>query len=172
MQNTKRVILLAWLLLGNTILVVAQFGLPEGSQQTMLGLTTRIADIDSSLTVDQFSLAQRRELFKRLFQADQQYRDSLVNGAKSELKQQLFSNRMAANDQANQVLLRKIVSRFGWPTRKEYGDQATFAAWLIVWHSNLTYQNRYYPLIKRAYQQGLIKQNPVELQKRLTRYCK
>lgn len=110
------------LFLANNLQVLAQADLPEGSQMTMLDIISHIADLDSSLNIDHYSLAQRRLLFKRLFQADQQYRDSLVNGAKSDLKQQLFSNRMVANDQTNQVLLSKIVNRFGWPTRKQYGD--------------------------------------------------
>lgn len=83
-------------------------------------MTSRIADIDSSLKIDPYSLTQRKGLFNQLYQADQRYRDSLISGAKSALKQQLFTHRMVANDQANQVLLSKIVNRFGWPTMKQY----------------------------------------------------
>lgn len=79
---------------------------------------------------------------------------------------------MVANDLANQVLLSKIINRFGWPTVKQHGDQGTLTAWLIVWHSDLNYQRRYYPLIKSAYERGFIKQNPVELGQRLNHYSK
>ena len=172
MQSASSVRILILLLLANRALVVAQINLPEGSQMKIFDMTSRIADIDSSLKIDHYSLTQRKGLFNQLYQADQRYRDSLVNGAKSVLKQQLFTHRMVANDQANQVLLSKIVNRFGWPTLKQYGDQGAFTAWIIVWHSDLNYQRRYYPLIKSAYERGLIKQSPSELGQRLKRYTK
>ncbi len=172
MWRVKSKDVLILLFLANSTLVMAQVDLPEGSQMKMLGMTSRIADIDSSLEINHYSLAQQRHLLNRLFQADQQYRDSLTNGAKSALKQQLFTHRMVANDQANQALLTKIINRFGWPTIKQHGDQGALAAWLIVWHSDLSYQRRYYLLIKSAYKQGLIKQNPIEIEQRLKRYSR
>lgn len=79
----------------------------------MSEMTSRIADVDSSLNINHYSLTQQKKLFNQLYQANQQYRDSLVNGAKSALKQRLFTHRKVANDQANQVLLSKIVNQFG-----------------------------------------------------------
>lgn len=172
MWSIRSIGVLILLLLANTTLVVAQTDLPGGSQMKIFEMISRIADIDSSLRIDHYSITQRKRLLNQLYQADQRYRDSLVNGAKSALKQQLFTHRMVANDQANQVLLNKIVNRFGWPTIKQYGDQEAFTAWLIVWHSDLNYQRRYYPLIKSAYERGLIKQSHTELGQRLNRYSK
>ncbi len=150
--------------------LIAQNRLPDGSQTVILEMTSRIADVDSSLSVNHYSPTQRKALLKQLYQTDQQYRDSAVNGSQSTAKQQLFSHKIVANDQANQVLLRKLVKKFGWPTQRDYGDQGTTTAWLIVWHADPDYQKQYYSVIKKAYQQGLIKQNPTQLDKRLRRF--
>jgi hypothetical protein len=152
--------------------LIAQGKLPNGSQTIMFEMTSRIADTDSSLSIKHYSLVQRRTLLKQLYQIDQRYRDSLQNGSRLTFKQQLFSHKMVANDQANQVLLRKLVETFGWPTQREYGEQGTLTAWLIVWHAKPDYQKRYFPLIKRAYQQGFIKQSPSQLGERLKRFSK
>ena len=151
---------------------MAQTELPSGSQTKMFEMTSRIADIDSSLRIDHYPLAQRRKLLAQLYEIDQRYRDSLVNGSKSVSKQQLFSHKLIANDQANRALLTKFINRFGWPTHQQYGDHGTFTAWLVVWHAEPDYQKRYYPLIKKAYQQGLIKQNPNELERRIRPFSK
>lgn len=172
MQSIKNISASAMLLLWASPLLIAQRKMPEGSQTMMVEMTSRIADIDSSFSINHYSLAQRRALLRQLHQVDQRYRDSIENGSRSPSKQQLFSHKMIANDQANQVLLRKLVEAFGWPTQREYGEQGPFTAWLLVWHAKPDYQKRYYPLIKRAYEQGLIKQNHIELGQRLKRYSK
>jgi len=138
----------------------------------MLEMTSRIADIDSSLQVKNYSLTQRIALLRQLHQIDQRYRDSLENGSRSASKQQFFTHKMVANDQANQVLFRKLVDTFGWPTQHKYGEQGTQIAWLIVWHAKPDYQKRYYPLMKQAYQQGLIRQDPSQIGERLKRFSK
>lgn len=152
--------------------LMAQSKLPEGSQVVLFEMTSRIADMDSSLHVKHYSLSQRRILFKQLYQNDQRYRDSIENGSRLTSKQELFSHKMVANDKANQVLLGKLVDTFGWPTQREYGEQGPFTAWLIVWHADPDYQKRYYPLMKQAYERGLIKQSHIELGQRLKRYSR
>lgn len=172
MQTMKNISALAVLLLWVGLSLEAQHKLPDGSRTTMLEMTSRIADIDSSLQVKHYSLTQRIALLKQLYQIDQRYRDSLENGSRSASKQQLFTHKMIANDQANQVLFRKLVDTFGWPTQPKYGEQGTQIAWLIVWHAKPDYQKRYYPLMKQAYQQGLIRQDPSQIGERLKRFYK
>ncbi len=172
MQSIKSVSASVMLLLWASSLLIAQSKLPDGSQTMMVEMTSRIADLDSSLAINHYSLSQRRALFRQLYQIDQRYRDSIENGSRSISKQQLFSHKMVANDQANQVLLRKLVETFGWPTQREYGEQGTQIAWLIVWHAKPDHQKRYYPLMKQAYQQGLIRQDPSQIGERLRRFSK
>lgn len=172
MQSIKNICALAMLFLWVKSSVKAQNKLPGGSRAMMFEMTSQIADVDSSLQLTHYSLTQRIALLKQLHQIDQRYRDSLENGSRSFAKQQLFSHKMVANDQANQVLFGKLVKTFGWPTQQKYGEQGTQTAWLIVWHAKPDYQKRYYPLMKQAYQQGLIKQNPGQLGERLKRFPK
>ncbi|GAB4017545.1 hypothetical protein GCM10028808_49220 [Spirosoma migulaei] len=60
------------LLLANSLLM-AQVDLPGGSQMKILEMTSRIADIDSSLQVDQYTLVQRKQLLNQLYKSDQRY---------------------------------------------------------------------------------------------------
>jgi len=170
MKKTKAVCALLIVCVWFCSALIAQNRLPDGSQTIIAEMTSRIADVDSSLSINHCSPTQRKSLLKQLYHTDQQYRDSAVNGSQSTVKQQLFSHKIIANDQANQVLLSKLVKKFGWPTQREYGDQGAMTAWLIVWHAAPNYQKQYYPLIKKAYQQGLVKQNPTQLDERLHCY--
>lgn len=61
MWGVKSVGALILLFLANSILVTAQVDLLEGSQIKMLGMISRIADVDRSLKIDHYSLAQQRQ---------------------------------------------------------------------------------------------------------------
>jgi Family of unknown function (DUF6624) len=53
-------------------------------------------------------------------------------------------------DQENRNRLDKIVKQYGWPTIRLVGRRANQAAFLIVQHAELSYQKKYFPLIKEA----------------------
>jgi len=89
-QNVKTLSALAALLLWVVPSLVAQPRLPDGSRKAMLEMTSRMADIDSSLPVKHYSLAQRVSLLKQLYRIDQRYRDSLEDSAHPSFRQQLF----------------------------------------------------------------------------------
>ncbi|MVM35478.1 hypothetical protein GO755_35985 [Spirosoma sp. HMF4905] len=152
--------------------LIAQTNIPKGSAEVMtewITYTGNIADIDSSLKITHYSVSQCKQLINQLYQIDQRYRDSVMNGSKSREKQDYFWRKIKANDSANQALLTKIVTRYGWPTIHQYGEHESFTAWLIVWHADRDYQRKYYPLIKQAYQRGTIKTSYLELYKRLNK---
>ena len=53
-------------------------------------------------------------------------------------------------DRRNRKELVKIIERFGWPGISMVGMDAYRAAFLVVQHADLTYQKRYFDLIKEA----------------------
>lgn len=128
------------------------------------------ADMDSTLPVKAYSVRQIRQLFQRMHRLDQQYRDSVGNGSKTSAKQAFYWRKIKANDQVNQVLLAKIITAFGWPTISKFGAEASDTAWLIAWHADAAYIERYYNLMERAYHRQEIKANSFhEVKKRFSR---
>lgn len=50
--------------------------------------------------------------------------------------------------------LEEIVAQHGWPGKAQYGSMAASAAFLILQHSDLSYQKKYLPLARVAAQKG------------------
>ncbi|WP_461085447.1 DUF6624 domain-containing protein [Spirosoma flavus] len=151
----------------------AQSAHPQGSNKLMVEWAAyladkgRVADMDSLLPVQHYSLTDCKQLLNRLYENDQRYRDSLINGSQTKQKQNFYWRKIIANDKTNQALLTKIITRYGWPTIKQYGKQGSETAYLIVWHADVTYRRKYYPLIKQSFERGTITDNPLELAERL-----
>lgn len=59
-------------------------------------------------------------------------------------------------DQSNQLRIDSIIRLYGWLSPQEVGFQASQGLFLVVQHAPLDYQKKYYPLIKRAEQDGKI----------------
>lgn len=57
-------------------------------------------------------------------------------------------------DSINIVRLNSIVTEYGWPTRSLVGNDGARAAFIIVQHSNLEMQKKYFPLIEAAANKG------------------
>jgi hypothetical protein len=114
------------------------------------------ADIDSSIKVNEYSLVQIRQLLSKMMVVDQLYRDSLMSVPGTDKRYLGYAAKVTANDKANQAILTKIIAHMDWPKRSVVGNEGVDAAWLIVWHANRPYQDRYFPLIQKAYHSGEI----------------
>jgi hypothetical protein len=90
------------------------------------------ADIDPFTSIDGLTKNELIQLFARMHQADQQYRDSLYGGRKE--KEAFFSRKMRGNDEANLKILDNIIQRHGWPHKSVFGEEAALTAWLVIWH--------------------------------------
>lgn len=90
------------------------------------------ADIDPFISMDGMTVEEVKQLFERMYKADQQYRDSLNAGRKE--NEAFYIRKMIANDEANLKILDKIVEKFGWPRISIFGKEAGETAWLIIWH--------------------------------------
>jgi uncharacterized protein DUF6624 len=67
-------------------------------------------------------------------------------------------------DAENQKIVSDILSRYGWPNRKEYGSigpaQVVF---LVIQHAPLAYQKQYYEIVKQAVESGSLMKNSFAL---------
>ena len=90
------------------------------------------AEIDPFIDVDKLSTDGIKKLLREMYQIDQKYRDSIINGNKA--LQAHFKMKMGANDQANKILLDKILDKHGWPVISKFGADASNISWYVVWH--------------------------------------
>ncbi len=72
-------------------------------------------------------------------------------------------SRQSAIDAQNLRRLDEIVSQFGWPEISTFGSKAATTAFLIVQHSELDNQKKYFPLIKAAAAKGEAKRSSLAL---------
>ena len=90
------------------------------------------ADIDPFVSIEDMSVDEVKVLLDKMYQADQQYRDSLQNGNPE--REDYYGKKMAANDQANRKLLNKIIEKYGWPGIAQFGEAGAQTAWYVAWH--------------------------------------
>jgi len=102
--------------------------------------------------------ALRQELIK-MGDEDQKHRDELVarmkelSGADGERAMKRFVEVVKKQnkiDKRNIFRLEEIIARYGWPTKSMVGKEASDSAFLIVQHADLSYQKKYFPLLKEA----------------------
>jgi hypothetical protein len=53
-------------------------------------------------------------------------------------------------DASNIKRLEEIISQYGWPTKSRVGKEASNAALVILQHAELSYQEKYFPMVKEA----------------------
>jgi hypothetical protein len=108
------------------------------------------------------SEALRRELVK-MGEDDQKHRQEMMDlmdrlassdSEKVARKWKQVVERQNALDTRNRQRLDEIVKEHGWPKRSVFGDDASGVAFLIVQHSDIEYQKKYFPLIKEAASRG------------------
>ncbi len=102
--------------------------------------------------------ALRQELIKR-GNEDQKYRDELATlmkelaGADGERVMKSFValiKKQNKIDKRNMKRLEEMIARYGWPTKRMVGKEASESAFLIVQHADLVSQQKYFPLLKAA----------------------
>jgi hypothetical protein len=102
-----------------------------------------------------------------IFQGDQKYRLLRMKVAKEE---GLESNTMKElgkkqleNDSINLLKVIDILDNFGWPEPKLIGSQGTDILWLVIQHTDLKTQEKYFPMIKDAVKKGFLSTSKLAL---------
>ena len=104
----------------------------------------------SGYSIEILNPTLRDELLK-LKKFDQEIRKKLVKGITEKQKTGLEED-LLKNDIANEVFLKTIVSKYGWPSEKLVGSDGSQAAWLLLQHCdhNPQFQKKCLSLMKDA----------------------
>jgi len=107
--------------------------------------------LDSSINVSTLSQEECNQLIERMFEVDQQYRDSLNRNMQDEAQRKHFGRLITVNDVANRAVLLKILKRYGWPCDTDK-RKLSYKAWFIPWHtrSNFEMLSEFYSYMKKA----------------------
>lgn len=107
--------------------------------------------LDSSINVSALSREECNQLIERMFEVDQQYRDSLNRNMQDEVQFKRFGRLITVNDVANRAVLLKILKRYGWPCDTDK-RKLSYKAWFIPWHirSNHEMLSEFYSYMKKA----------------------
>lgn len=94
----------------------------------------------------------RHELLSRAEQ-DQAIRNELISHGVTNPDKTILA-RMQAIDSANTERMKAIVNRYGWPGPELVGQDGSEAAFLLVQHADLAFQQKMLPLVEKAYRSG------------------
>lgn len=120
-----------------------------------------VADIDTSTSFGQLSYNEYLTWIDKLLIVDQKYRvqERKISQKSDSVAYGKIWKRIKANDRANEVVLLKLLKKFGWPCNDE---TRSFKTWIIVWHSDFLPRRNgiahetFVPFIRRAYKAGCI----------------
>lgn len=107
-------------------------------------------ELDSSININNISLNDCNLLIEKMYKIDQQYRDSTIKYSSDKTKRDFFNKTISINDIVNQILLLKIIERYGWPC--DDTKKISTKAWFIAWHarSNFVLLSKFYSYIDKA----------------------
>jgi hypothetical protein len=130
-----------------------------GAQSPPAGNGTATAQTEKSNEGDGCKNPELRDELLNLGEEDQQHRLVLhelftkyPDGIPQSETEKVLELQKAqdAIDQRNIARLEEIVAQYGWPGKSLVGDKAAQAAFLIVQHAELAYQEKYLPILKDA----------------------
>lgn len=109
---------------------------------------------DAQLGINQFLKGQ----LQAIYTTDQQPRSRIdsvmrVYGQNFPQMQQLWQS-IRRVDSINLIKIEQIIQQYGYPGQRLVGAKLANTAWLIIQHSSLAIQEKYFPLIEQAANQG------------------
>lgn len=98
------------------------------------------------------------DILKQIYDLDQQHRKKLKPtaaqyGYESPEYRNLWKE-INFQDSLNQIQVFGLIDQYGWLGKKQVGNKASKTVFLVVQHSDLTAQERYLPLMRRAAAEG------------------
>lgn len=127
---------------------------PVRALVAMLAWAAAAFAAESSRPPDQARLDALRAELEAMHQTDQAQRQQMdqvrrEHGQNSAQMRELWA-KQNQSDSYNIKRLEEIIAEIGWPKRSEVGERAASAAFLILQHSDLSYQKKYLPLARAA----------------------
>jgi hypothetical protein len=104
------------------------------------------------------SITNIRAELEAMLETDQSHRREVIDlekkhGSDSAEVKEAWT-KQSAIDAQNIRRLEEIIAQHGWPGSKQFGGKAASAAFLILQHSDLSYQKKYLPLAREAVRKG------------------
>src|SRR5215210_3703285 len=106
---------------------------------------------------DSKSIAAIQQELTKMGRDDQEHRQKIMELSKKGINDPNQSKELSdlwekqnAIDEANMKRLEQIIKEHGWPGISKVGMEAGVAAFLILQHADLSYQEKYLPLLKEA----------------------
>jgi len=128
-----------------------------------IAIVNRTQQGDEALPVKNTAL--QTELL-RMKAEDQKYRDELFSHMKrmsssgtdrASVEFTALVKRQDEIDARNMRRLEEIIEQHGWPGRSLVGEEAANAGFLILQHAALTFQKKYFPLVKEGARKGEVR---------------
>jgi hypothetical protein len=112
--------------------------------------------LNADMNISSFNYTDYLNFLPKLLDSDQFYRKQVkaMTRKDSLTKSQEIVDRMERNDRTNEIILLKLIKKFGWPCSKNLED--SFTAWIVVWHADTYTKNAFYPYMKEALKKGCI----------------
>jgi peroxiredoxin len=127
-------------------------GCHAGVTASVCAMAAVLAGVPAGSAVDR--IAELRRELEAMYETDQAQRQRIAavereHGANSPQMAELW-RKQTASDHHNIGRLEEIIAEIGWPKRSAVGERAANAAFLILQHSDLSYQKKYLPLARSA----------------------
>jgi hypothetical protein len=133
----------------------------------LVGASTAI--INGAQQTDEASAVRNRALQNELLRMkaqDQEYRGQMQAeimkmsslGTTQQSKELIaIVKKQDEIDKRNMIRLEEIVRQYGWPGRSLVGEEGANAGFLVLQHADLSFQKKYFPLIKEGASTGEVR---------------
>jgi hypothetical protein len=106
------------------------------------------------------SLTKQLEI---IYYDDQKYRKMLDSIGKDEAQRQEVYRMMGECDHYNLMKVKNILDRYGWLGADSVGFEGNEALFLVIQHSDLTTQEKYFPMLSEAVKNGKLRKSSFAL---------
>ena len=125
---------------------------------SVLGQEPTSVKVEALPSSETASIASVRTELEAMLETDQSHRQEVIelekkHGRNSTEVTEAWSKQNAIDAQ-NIRRLEEIVAKHGWPGSTQFGQKAAGASFLILQHSDLSYQKKYLPLAREAAAKG------------------
>ena len=66
-------------------------------------------------------------------------------------------------DKVNILIAESILTKYGYPGRKMVGEKFDFVIWIVLQHADLSFQEKYLPVIVKAVNEGELGKTPLRM---------
>lgn len=120
--------------------------------------------IENQITVDTDSLSKVLQfVYERDRDVRNDYRNARIEHGEGTPVFYAAQDSMFRADKANQTIIEEFISCYGYPTKERFGKYGPRAAFLVLQHSPMEAQRKYYHLVKESADSGNLRMSSFAL---------